>query len=60
MQKVFERDARSLDKTIKETSNPLTEDSSDLLALDSRDIAYPAVIDAVRQIEKLREEQYDA
>ena len=60
MQKAFERDARSLTNTIKETSNPLTEDSSDLLALDSRDIAYPAVIDTVRQIEKLGEEQYDA
>ena len=60
MQKVFERDTRSLVNTIKETSNPLTEDSSDLLALDNRDIAYPAVIDTVRQIEKLGEEQYDA
>ena len=41
-------------------NNPLTKDSSDLLALDSRGIAYPAVIDTVRQIEKLGEEQYDA
>ena len=39
--------------------NPFTEDSSDLLALDSRDITDPAVIDTVRQIEKLGA-QYDA
>ena len=36
------------------------EDRSDLLALDSRDIADPAVIVTVRQMEKLGEEQYDA
>ena len=36
------------------------EDSSDLVALDSRDIVDPAVIVTVRQIEKLGEEQDDA
>ena len=59
VQKAFERDVRSLVSTIEEMGNPSTEDSSDLLALDSRDIADPAVIDTVRQIEKLGEEQYD-
>lgn len=39
--------------------NPFTEDSSDLLALDSRDIADPAVVDTVCQIEKIGKEQYD-
>jgi len=60
VQKAFERDVRSLVSTIEEMGNPFTEDSSDLLALDRRDIADPAVIDTVRQIEKLGEEQYDA
>ena len=60
VQKAFERDVRSLVSTIEEMGNPFTEDSSDLLALDSRNIADPAVIDTVRQIEKLGEEQYDA
>ena len=50
MQKAFERDARSLANTIEEMGNPFTENSCDLLALDSRDIADPAVIDTVRQI----------
>ena len=50
-----------LANTIKEMSNQFTEDISDLLALDSRDIAaYPAVIDTVPQIEILGEEQHDA
>ena len=39
---------------------PQPENCSDLLTLDSRDITDPAVIDTVRQIEKLGEEQYDA
>ena len=60
VQKAFERDVRSLANTIEEMGNPFTEDSSDLLALDSRDIADPAFIDMVRQIEKFGEEQYDA
>ena len=60
MQKAFERDVRSLVSTIEEMGNPFTEDSSDLLTLDSRDITDAAVIDTVRQIEKLGEEQYDA
>jgi len=50
--KAFERDLRSLVNTIEEIGNPFTEDSSDLVALDSRDIADPALIDTVRQIEK--------
>ena len=56
VQKAFERDLRSLE----EMGNLFTEDSSDLLTSDSRDIADADVIDTVRQIEKLGEEQYDA
>ena len=42
------------------TPPPPPEDSSDLLTLDSRDIADPAVIGTVGQIEKLGEEQHAA
>lgn len=53
MQKAFERDVKSLANIIEEKGNPFTEDSSgDLLALESRDIADPAVIDTLRQTEK--------
>ena len=59
VQKAFARDVESLANTIEEMGNPFTEDSGDLLALDSRDIADPAVTDTVRRIEKIGEEQYE-
>ena len=49
-----------LANTIKETGNPFTKDSNDLLALDSREMAYPAVVYTVHQIEKLGKELCDA
>ena len=39
--------------------NPFTEDSSDLLVLDSRNIADVAVSDTLQKIEKLGSEQYE-
>ena len=39
--------------------NPFTENSNDVLILDIRDLADPAIIDSVRKIEKLGQEQYD-
>ena len=44
VQKAYERDVRSLVSTIEEMGNPFAEDSSDILTLDSRDIAVAAVI----------------
>ena len=59
VQLAFARDVKSLANTIEEMRNPFTENSSDLLVLDSRDLADPAVINTVRKIEKLGQEQYD-
>ena len=39
--------------------NPFAETSKDLLVLDSRDLADPAVVDTMRQIKSLGQEQYD-
>jgi hypothetical protein len=39
--------------------NPFCENSTDLLVLDSRDLADAAVIDTVYKIEKLGQDQYD-
>ena len=44
---------------MKEMGNPFAENSKDLLVLDSRDLADPAVIDTLRQIKSLGQEQYD-
>ena len=38
--------------------NPFTEDSNDLLVLDSRNIADATVADTVQQIEQIGLEQY--
>ena len=39
--------------------NPFTENSSDLIVLDTRDIADPAIIERVCQIEKLGTDRYE-
>ena len=59
-QVAFARDVRSLIQVIGEMGNPFCDDSKDLLVLDSRDLADPAVINTVRQIEKLGQEQHDS
>ena len=59
VQKAFKRDVDCLAKTIEEYGNPFTENSSDLLVLDKRNIVEQAVVDTVFQIEQLGQEQYD-
>ena len=59
VQKAFKRDFDCLAKTIQEYENPFTENSSDLVVLDNRNIAEQAVVDTVFQIEQLGQEQYD-
>ena len=49
----FAQDVQSLTDIIEQVGNPFTENSSDLIVLDTRDIADPAIIELVRQIEKL-------
>ena len=39
--------------------NPFTETTIDLIVLDSRDIADPAIIESISQIEKLETDQYE-
>ena len=39
--------------------NPFTENSSDLIILDTREIADPAITERVRQIEKLGTDRYE-
>ena len=59
VQLAFARDVKSLANTIEEMRNSFTENSSDLLVLDSRDLADLAGINTLRKIEKLGQEQYD-
>ena len=53
------RDITSLTDAIEEMGNPSAENSKDLLVLDSRYLADPAVIDTLCQIKSLGQEQYD-
>ena len=58
-QMTFGRDMTSLTAVIEEMGYPFAENSNDLLVLDSRDLADPAVSDTLRQIKSLGQEQYD-
>ena len=44
---------------MEKMGNPFTEDSTDLLVLDSGDIADPEVIESIRKVEKLGQEQFN-
>ena len=58
-QTAFAQDVKSLSTTIEEMENPFSESSSDLLVLDSRNIADSAVADTMFQIEKLALDQHE-
>ena len=59
VEKSFVRDVKILTNTIEEMGNAFTENSTDLLVLDSRDLADPSVVDTVRRIEEIGQDQYD-
>ena len=56
--RLLEMWSRSISGVMREMGNPFCDDSTDLLVLYSRDMTDPAVINTVRQIEKLGQEQY--
>ena len=58
-QMTFGRDITSLTDVIEDMGNSFAENSNDLLVLDSRDLADPAVIGMLCQIKSLGQEQYD-
>ena len=53
MQMGFARDVKALSDTMEELGNPFSENSSDLLVLDGRNIVDAAVADTVRQLKTL-------
>ena len=60
MQNTFARDVRSLVAVIEELGNPFEEDSQDLLVLDTKEIADPAVIETVRNAKQIGKDQFEA
>ena len=59
-QKRFLRDIKSLISTIYDMGNPFCENSSDLLVLDTRDVAEKTIADGIHTIENIVQKQYDA
>ena len=60
VQVTFASDVQALVEVIEDLGNPFMEESGDLLVLDTRDIADPAVVATVRGIEKNGHDQYDS
>ena len=59
VQKAFLRDVKALKASFDEYGNPFLESSTDLLVLDTRDIADKAVVDMLYKIEELGLKQYN-
>ena len=60
VQSTFARDVRSLVAVIEELGNPFEEESQDLLVLDTKKIADPAVIETVRNAKQIGQDQFEA
>ena len=59
-QKRILRDIKSLISTTDDMGNPVWETSSDLLVLDTRDVADKSIADGIHTIENIGKKQYDA
>ena len=59
-QQAFHQHVTSLVSTIEDLGNPLTEQSNDLLSLDTKDIADPSVVKTIRQIEQTGKAMFEA
>ncbi|KAL9954616.1 hypothetical protein ACROYT_G042180 [Oculina patagonica] len=54
----FHRQVRNLCDVVRRTGNPFLDDFSELVTLDSRDCADVSVVESVKKLDKLGEEQY--
>ena len=59
-QTAFLKDVSSLKAAIQEYGNPICEDGSNLLALDTRDVCHETAVDSVWNTEELDQSQYNA
>ena len=60
VQTSYAKDVRSLVATIEELGNPFEEESQDLLVLDSKLIADPAVVETIHNVKSIGQNQFDA
>ena len=59
VQASFAQYVSSLVRVIEELGNPFEEESQDLIVLDTKEIANPAVVQTVRNAKKIGQEQFD-
>ena len=57
-QVIFTQQVKRLVEVIEEMGNPFLEESTDLMRLDTRDIADPNVVSTVQQAEEIGKKQY--
>lgn len=56
----FAKNVKSLVREFEELGNPFEEDSKDLFVLDTKEIVSDGVVQAVKNVIKIGQEQYDA
>ena len=60
IQNTFFKNVKSLINAIEELGNPFKEDSGDLLALDTKDIMPTEVVECIKNIKTIGQDQYKA
>ena len=55
----FFNQVKELSLVIDELGNPFIDESNDLLVLDTRDLADPSVVNTMRSIKNIGQEQYN-
>ena len=58
VQKAFKKQVQSLSTTTTEIGNPFQESTNDLLVLDTQDIKLPSVVETVKTLESVGQNQY--
>ncbi len=58
VQDAFAKDVHSLISVMKELGNPFEEDSTDLLALDTKEMSGHSSVDSVRNVRRIGQEQF--
>ena len=59
VQSTFDKDVQSMINVMEDFGNPFNEESQDLLVLDTKEIAPPAAIDAIRRAHEVGKLHFD-
>ena len=58
VQNAFRKDVCSLSNVMEVLGNPFEEESEDLLVLDSKEIAHPSAVEAVKKAQRIGQQQF--